>query len=60
MSKNHSKGLDWIVFIIIFVASLIYAAIIDIRVYVYDSEYYWNIADPVFEEGLNLLNFPYT
>ena len=60
ISRNHSKRLDWIVFIIIFVSSMVYAAITDIRTYVFDSGYYWTITDPVFEGNLNLLNFPYT
>lgn len=32
----------------------------NITVYPYDSKYYWTTADPVFENGLNILNFPET
>ena len=54
------KRYSWIAFFVIFVLSMIYAAIVNIQNYPFDSLYYWIKADPVFENGFDLMRFPNT
>ncbi len=57
---DFPKRYGWVAFFVIFIFSLIYAAAVDIQIYVFDSMYYWTKADPVFENGFNLLLYPNT
>ena len=58
--RDFPKRYSWIAFFVIFIFSMIYAAAVNIQIYVFDSMYYWTKADPVFENGFNLLLFPNT
>ena len=51
---------SWIAFFAVFTLSMIYAAIADIQNYPFDSLYYWIKADPVFENGFNIMLYPNT
>ena len=54
--KRYSR----IAFIAVFALSIIYAAAADIQNYPFDSLYYWIKADPVFENGFNIMLYPNT
>lgn len=47
-------------FAVIFTTLMTLSSILNKTSYLYDSIYYWQIADPVFENGFNILNFPET
>lgn len=47
-------------FAVISTALLTFSFFRNITVFPYDSSYYWSIADSVFENGFNILNFPET
>ncbi len=46
---------------ILFFNCIILSVVLNIDTYIYDSYYYWNIADPVFNDGnFNIMLFPET
>lgn len=49
-----------VMFIVIATVLMIFSFFRNITVYPYDSSYYWHIADPVFENTFDILDFPET
>lgn len=58
--ERWGRKYQWILFFVILVVTLGYEAIKNVTYYPYDSEYYWNIALPVVEDGFHLMRFPET
>ena len=58
-SRNIYMGIDWI---ILFLICILLAQKINIRSFSYwfDSSYYWEMGDSIFENGFDFLNFPET
>ena len=56
-----SKNIRWICLSILFINCIILSLCLNVESYIYDSNYYWSIADPVYNDGTyNLLAFPRT
>lgn len=61
MLKKKASYFRWITAAVVFVIFMVCSAISAITEYAYDAEWYWTIADPVFEGGkIHLLSFPET
>lgn len=59
-SINKIKNWNYILFLVLFMLTVIYSYLKNIRVYLFDSQYYWTIADSVWDNGFNIMNFPET
>lgn len=56
----EKQAYKWIMFVIIFAFSILYSIVAGIDRYTCDSEYYWEIARTVFEDGFDIMAFPET
>lgn len=61
--KKHNSKIwnercyKWILFLCIFVCSIIIAKILNVTYYWFDADWYWTFGDPIFEDGFHILRF---